>query len=94
MPDQRDTGGALDVEDRFAIVPEWLLDAEVSDAAVRLYAVLLRYGQSSGARMPVALDVGGAGCARSRPTPSTGRCANSSSWARSSCRTGSTAVSG
>ena len=42
----------LVVEDRFAIVPEWLLDADVSDAAIRLYAVLLRYGQSSGARMP------------------------------------------
>ena len=42
----------LVVEDRFAIVPEWLLDADISDAAVRLYAVLLRYGQSSGARMP------------------------------------------
>jgi hypothetical protein len=42
----------LVVEDRFAIVPEWLLDAEISDTAVRLYAVLLRYGQSSGARMP------------------------------------------
>ncbi|MDX6256641.1 MAG: hypothetical protein QOJ11_2975 [Frankiales bacterium] len=42
----------LVVEDRFAIVPEWLLDADISDAAIRLYAVLLRYGQSSGARMP------------------------------------------
>ncbi|WP_143448413.1 hypothetical protein [Kineosporia sp. A_224] len=42
----------LVVEDRFAIVPEWLLDADVSDVAVRLYAVLLRYGQTSGARMP------------------------------------------
>ncbi|MDX6244773.1 MAG: hypothetical protein QOE76_2496 [Frankiales bacterium] len=40
------------VEDRFAIVPEWLLDADVSDTAIRLYAVLLRYGQTSGARMP------------------------------------------
>jgi hypothetical protein len=47
-----DASPDLVVEDRFAIVPEWLLDAEVSDAAVRLYAVLLRYGQSSGARMP------------------------------------------
>ncbi len=37
---------------RFAIVPEWLLDADVSDCAVRLYAVLLRYGHTSGARMP------------------------------------------
>ena len=44
--------GVLNVEERFAIVPEWLLDADVSDAAIRLYAVLLRYGQPSGARMP------------------------------------------
>jgi hypothetical protein len=42
----------LDVEDRFAIVPEWVLDAAISDGAVRLYAVLLRFGQTSGARMP------------------------------------------
>src|SRR3954470_21569802 len=42
----------LVVEDRLAIVPEWLLDADVSDTAIRLYAVLLRYGQTSGARMP------------------------------------------
>src|SRR6185437_14004222 len=46
------TAGVLSVEERFAIVPEWLLDADVSDVAIRLYAVLLRYGQSSGARMP------------------------------------------
>lgn len=45
-------GDDIDVEDRFAIVPEWLLDSEISDCAVRLYAVLLRYGQSSGCRMP------------------------------------------
>ena len=51
--DQNDaTAGVLNVEERFAIVPEWLLDADVSDVAIRLYAVLLRYGQSSGARMP------------------------------------------
>lgn len=49
---ERDAAAPLDVEDRFAIVPEWLLDADVSDAAVRLYAVLLRFGQTSGARMP------------------------------------------
>lgn len=42
----------LDVEDRFSIVPEWVLDAVISDAAVRLYAVLLRFGHTSGARMP------------------------------------------
>ena len=51
VPSQ-DTSPGLVVEDRFAIVPEWLLDADIGDAAVRLYAVLLRYGQSSGARMP------------------------------------------
>lgn len=39
------------VADHFAIVPEWLLDADISDAAVRLYAVL-RYGATVGARMP------------------------------------------
>jgi hypothetical protein len=44
--------GTLVVEQRFAIVPEWVLDADISDAAVRLYAVLLRYGQTSGQRMP------------------------------------------
>ena len=43
---------ALVLEERFSIVPEWVLDADISDAAVRLYAVLLRYGQSSGQRMP------------------------------------------
>ena len=52
MPEHESAAAPLEVEDRFAIVPEWLLDADVSDAAVRLYAVLLRFGQSSGARMP------------------------------------------
>jgi hypothetical protein len=47
-----DAEAQLVVEERFAIVPEWLLDADVGDCAVRLYAVLLRYGNSSGARMP------------------------------------------
>ncbi|WP_088318328.1 helix-turn-helix domain-containing protein [Kineosporia sp. R_H_3] len=46
------SAGLLLVEERFSIVPEWVLDADVSDAAVRLYAVLLRFGQSSGQRMP------------------------------------------
>jgi len=44
--------GTLVVEQHFAIVPEWLIDADISDAAYRLYSVLLRYGQSSGSRMP------------------------------------------
>jgi hypothetical protein len=43
---------SLVLEQHFAIVPEWVLDADISDAALRLYAVLLRYGQTSGQRMP------------------------------------------
>lgn len=35
----------------FALVPEWLINADIGDCAFRLYAVLLRYGQSSGNRM-------------------------------------------
>ena len=42
----------LAAEQRFAVVPEWMLDADVSDAAFRLYAVLARYGNTSGVRMP------------------------------------------
>ena len=42
----------LVLEDRFSMVPEWLLDADIGDCAVRLYAVLLRYGNTTGARMP------------------------------------------
>jgi hypothetical protein len=46
-------GDSLTVEgQRFAIVPEWVIDADIGDCAFRLYAVLLRYGQSSGVRMP------------------------------------------
>jgi hypothetical protein len=54
MPDAGDfdAAGTLVVEQHFAIVPEWVIDAGISDAAFRLYSVLLRYGQSSGARMP------------------------------------------
>jgi hypothetical protein len=36
----------------FAIVPEWLLDAEVSDRAVRLYAILARYAGAEGRAYP------------------------------------------
>jgi DNA-binding transcriptional MocR family regulator len=47
------TGDTLVVEpQRFVIVPEWVLDLDVSDAALRLYARLLRYGGTSGTRMP------------------------------------------
>lgn len=45
--------GSLVVEDqRFAIVPEWVITAEISDAAFRVYSMLLRFGGSSGCRMP------------------------------------------
>src|SRR3954451_14090306 len=50
--DEVDDEGVLVLEQHFAIVPEWVLDADISDAALRLYAVLLRYGQTSGQRMP------------------------------------------
>lgn len=36
----------------FAIVPEWLLDAPVSDRAVRLYALLARYCDGDGYAWP------------------------------------------
>jgi hypothetical protein len=52
VPETSETQAQLVVEERFAIVPEWLLDADVGDCAIRLYAVLLRYGNTSGARMP------------------------------------------
>src|SRR5215218_10545395 len=50
--DGDDNEDVLVLEQHFAIVPEWVLDADISDAALRLYAVLLRYGQTSGKRMP------------------------------------------
>jgi hypothetical protein len=50
--DDLDDTGTLVLEQRFAIVPEWVIDVEISDCAYRLYSVLLRYGQSSGRRMP------------------------------------------
>ncbi|MBC3763432.1 helix-turn-helix domain-containing protein [Quadrisphaera oryzae] len=44
---------ALVVEDQlFSIVPEWVIEADISDPAFRLYALLLRYGNGSGVRMP------------------------------------------
>ncbi len=44
---------SLVVEDqRFAVVPEWVIDAPIPDSSLRLYALLLRYGGTSGSRMP------------------------------------------
>ena len=37
---------------RLAVMPEWVLDADVSDRAIRLYGLLACYRQSSGSRMP------------------------------------------
>lgn len=37
---------------RFAVTPEWVLDADISDRAVRLYGVISRYGSSSRAKFP------------------------------------------
>ncbi len=42
----------LVLEDRFSMAPEWFLDADIGDCALRLYAVLLRYGNTTGALMP------------------------------------------
>jgi hypothetical protein len=37
---------------RLAVMPQWVLDADVSDRAIRLYGMLACYRQSSGSRMP------------------------------------------
>ena len=53
--DHEDLGddGTLVVEDHtFAIVGEWVITSELSDAAYRVYSLLLRYGGTSGHRMP------------------------------------------
>jgi len=57
LPGRPQADGPVDaaelvLEDRFSIVPEWVLDADIGDCALRLYAVLLRYGNTTGARMP------------------------------------------
>ena len=53
--DQDDLGedGSLLVEDHtFAIIPDWVINADISDAAFRVYSLLLRFGNTSGCRMP------------------------------------------
>lgn len=51
MEERTGAGGAYDAVTSdtgpWAVVPEWLLDADVSDRAVRLYAVLARYADNS-----------------------------------------------
>ena len=45
--------GSLVVEDHtFAIIPDWVINADISDAAFRVYSLLLRFGNTSGCRMP------------------------------------------
>ena len=36
----------IHVDVRFSIIPEWLLDSEVSDKALRVYAILARYADN------------------------------------------------
>ena len=50
--DSSEQTAQLTVEQRFAVVPEWMLDSTVSGTAFRLYADLARYGNTSGVRMP------------------------------------------
>src|SRR5215218_9974696 len=54
-----DEGSSLVVEDfQFAIVPEWVIAADVSDGAFRVYSLLLRHGNTSGCRMPSRVLLG------------------------------------
>lgn len=50
--DDLDEGSLLVEDQAFAIVSEWAIAAEVSDAAFRVYLMLLRFGGTSGCRMP------------------------------------------
>lgn len=44
---------SLLIEDqRFSIIPEWVIDADIPDSCFRLYSLLLRYGNGTGNRMP------------------------------------------
>jgi biotin operon repressor len=36
----------IDTDIRFSIVPEWVLDAKVSDRAIRIYSILARYADN------------------------------------------------
>lgn len=42
----------IHASDYFAIVPEWVLDADISSNAVRLYAILNRYANTRGRAWP------------------------------------------
>jgi len=72
-----DLDGTLFVEEpRFAIVPEWVIDAAVTDAAFRLYSLLLQLRQRL--RLPYAVPAHPRqGDCAARSTPLTGPCASS-----------------
>lgn len=44
---------------RFAVVPEWVLDLDVSDRAVRLYGLLARYADRKGEAFPARRTLAG-----------------------------------
>ena len=50
--DFAEAGSLVVEEQRFAVVREWVIDAELSDAAFRVYSLLLRCGNGFGCRMP------------------------------------------
>lgn len=53
MSDPSSTTGRMTTDTGpFAIIPEWLLDADVSDRAIRLYAILARYADHNGEAFP------------------------------------------
>jgi len=47
-------------DDYFAIVPEWVLHADISSNAVRLYGILNRYANSNGHAWPSRKTIAGA----------------------------------
>ena len=75
------------------MVPEWVLDADIGDCALRLYAVLLRYGNTTGARMPARSTLA-ARLHKKSSTPSTVHWQSSSTWVRCRCRPGGSAGNG
>lgn len=52
QPSQADDVSLVVEEPRFALVPEWVIDAPIPDSPFRRYSLLLRYGGTSGHRMP------------------------------------------
>ncbi len=52
-PESLGEADTLLIEDHgFAIIGDWIINAPISDAAFRVYSLLLRFGGSSGQRMP------------------------------------------